>query len=356
MGVTNRRSLAVLVTFAVLAGTLVAGLLALVTFGAQATAKPEGLPVAVAVPDSGRGADALAIAAQQMAGQGGGRLAWRVTTLDAARMLLHDKEVYGVLELTAGPSGPQATVVTSGAITPSGTQIAQQALTGAGQAVTAAIVSRSPGLQAAPVRELQLHPASPAGRTAPLAITALAWIGALVAGIALTVLADRRGVRVGAGGRLAVSAAVSVVVTALIAGYLRLWDATLAVDAEILGLILFTVAAFAAVQGGLLHVLGVRAVALLAPLYLIAPAVAAQVPELLHPGYRAALWSWTPFRFPAEALRSLLQATPDAPDVALAWWVLGGLLVVGVLLLTVPSRKPQREVVPGDPAKVLSGA
>jgi hypothetical protein len=63
--------------------------------------------------------------------------------------------------------------------------------------------------------------------------------------------------------------------------------------------------------------------AVLGPLYLLAPAVAGQVPELLHPAYRAVLWSWTPFRFSTEGLRSLLQGTPVAPDVATALWVLG---------------------------------
>jgi hypothetical protein len=72
----------------------------------------------------------------------------------------------------------------------------------------------------------------------------------------------------------------------------------------------------AAPQAGLLRVLGVGAMAILGPLYLVAPAVAGQVPELLNPAYRALLWSWTPFRFSAEGLRSFLQGTPDAPD---AW-------------------------------------
>jgi hypothetical protein len=72
----------------------------------------------------------------------------------------------------------------------------------------------------------------------------------------------------------------------------------------------------AALQAGLLRVLGVGAMAILGPLYLVAPAVAGQVPELLNPAYRALLWSWTPFRFSAEGLRSFLQGTPDAPD---AW-------------------------------------
>lgn len=346
---------AVLITVAVLASALVAGILALVTFGAQATATPDGLPVAVAVPDEGPAAANLRQAAERVSAQGEGRLSWQITTPEQARTLLYDKDVYGVLELGAGPTGPQATVLVSGAINPSATQITQQALTGAGQALTAAIASQNPQLTASPVRVEQVNPATPAGRVAPLAISALAWIGCLVAGIALTVLADRQGVRLGAGGRLLAGAAVSVVVTAVIAGYLRLWDATLPLGWDVLGMIALTAVAFAAVQGGLLHRLGIQAVAILAPLYLIAPAVAGQVPEMLHPGYRVGLWSWTPFRFPTEALRSLLQRTPDAPDVNLALWVLGGMLLVGAVLLAIPKRGSQRTVAPAAPETVLSG-
>ena len=38
-----------------------------------------------------------------------------------------------------------------------------------------------------------------------------------------------------------------------------------------------------------------------------------QVPEVLHPFYRDIVWSWTPFRFAAGGMRSLLQGTGSAP-------------------------------------------
>src|SRR5438045_3729155 len=146
---------------AAVAGALVAVVLGFLTFGAQATVAPDHVPVAVAAPPD---------IAQRIAGHGGGQLAWTVTTPAEARQLLEDKKVYGVLELAPGPS---ATVVTSGAVNPAGTQVAQQALTGAATA-----------LGGAPKQEV-LHPVSLAGRIAPLAASALAWIGALVAGLAL---------------------------------------------------------------------------------------------------------------------------------------------------------------------------
>ncbi|MEU4246795.1 ABC transporter permease [Amycolatopsis sp. NPDC026612] len=310
---------------AAVAGALVAVVLGFLTFGAQATVAPDGVPVAVAAPPE---------IAQRIAAHGGGQLAWTVATPAEARKLLEDKKVYGVLELVPGPVATVATVVTSGAVNPAGTQVAQQALTGAASA-----------LAGAPKQEV-LHPVGAAGRVAPLAASALAWIGALVAGLALTQLAKRTGRTIGAGARILQVTGAGVLITAVVAGFFALWDATLPLTADVLGLVFLAATAFAAVQAGLLRLLGVRAMAVLAPLYLVAPAVAGQVPELLNPAYRALLWSWTPFRFSTEALRSLLQGVPGAPDVTTALWVLGALLAVGLLVTLWPGRSARQEAEP----------
>ncbi|MDS0137848.1 MULTISPECIES: ABC transporter permease [unclassified Amycolatopsis] len=307
---------------AALAGALVAVVLGFLTFGAQATVAPDGVPVAVAAPPE---------IAQRIAAHGGGQLAWTVATPAEARQLLEDKKVYGVLEL--GP-GPSATVVTSGAVNPAGTQVAQQALTGAATAL------------AGPPKQEVLHPVGLAGRTAPLAASALAWIGALVAGLALTQLAKRTGRSVGAGARFLQVVGAGVLITAVVAGFFALWDATLPLTADVLGFVFLAATAFAALQAGLLRLLGLRAMAVLAPLYLVAPAVAGQVPELLNPAYRALLWSWTPFRFSTEGLRSLLQGVPGAPDVTTALWVLGALLAAGLLVALWPVRSAREEAEP----------
>ncbi|WP_206786596.1 ABC transporter permease [Amycolatopsis sp. MtRt-6] len=304
---------------AALAGALVAVVLGFLTFGAQATIAPDGVPVAVAAPPE---------IAQRVAGHGGGQLAWTVATPAEARQLLEDKKVYGVLELAPGPV---ATVVTSGAVNPAGTQVAQQALTGAATAL------------AGPPKQEVLHPAGLAGRVAPLAASALAWIGALVAGLALTQLAKRTGRTVGAGARFLQVIGAGVLITAVVAGFFALWDASLPLTADVLGFVFLAATAFAALQAGLLRLLGLRAMAVLAPLYLVAPAVAGQVPELLNPAYRALLWSWTPFRFSAEGLRSLLQGVPGAPDVTTALWVLGALLAAGLLVTLWPGRSARQE-------------
>ena len=317
---------------AAVAGALVAVLLGFLTFGAQATVAPDGVPVAIGAPPG-----PLQAGAQRMAGHGGGQLDVRVTTPQEARQLLEDKKVYGVLEL----GGPAPVVVTSGAVNPSGTQVAQQALTGAAQAL-----GGTPKLET-------IHPASAAGRTAPLAASALAWIGALVAGLALTQLAKRTGRTLGAGARLAQVAGAGVLVTGVLAGFLALWDSALPLNWEVLGFLFIAVTAFAALQAGLLRLLGIRAMAILGPLYLVAPAVAGQVPELLNPAYRTLLWSWTPFRFSTEGLRSLLQGVPGAPDVTTGLWVLAGLLVVGLAVLLWPGRSARQEAEAHAPDRVV---
>jgi len=92
---------------------------------------------------------------------------------------------------------------------------------------------------------------------------------------------------------------------------------------------------------------------ILGPLYLVAPAVAGQVPELLNPAYRALLWSWTPFRFSAEGLRSLLQGTPDAPDVTTGAWVLAVMLVAGLIVVAWPARSARQEAETYTPDRVV---
>jgi hypothetical protein len=317
-----RRPAGALALVAAVAGALVAVVLGFLTFGAQATAAPDGVPVAVAAPPE---------IAQRIAAHGGGQLDWTIASPADARKLLEDKKVYGVLEL--GP-GPSATVVTSGAVNPSGTQVAQQALTGA-----AAVLGGAP-------KQEVLHPVSVAGRTAPLAASALAWIGALVAGLALTQLAQRTGRTVGAGARLLQVVGAGVLVTAAVAGFFALWDAALPLDFGVLGFVFLAATAFAALQAGLLRLLGLRAMAVLGPLYLVAPAVAGQAPELLNPAYRTLLWSWTPFRFSTEGLRSLLQGVPGAPDVTTGVWVLGALLAAGLLVVLWPGRSAREEAEP----------
>ncbi|TQM83473.1 hypothetical protein FHX81_5898 [Saccharothrix saharensis] len=337
MAALHDRPPAVIAVATAVVGAVIALVLGLVTFGVQATAHPEGVPLAVAV-----GADAppqLRGVADKLAGSGAAEVSWRVATPAEARDLLSRQEVYGVLELAPGG----ATVVLSGAVNPSGTQVAQQVLGG---------VARGAGMEAGVVT---LNPASAAGRTAPLAATALLWIAGLVAGAAFTVLA-RGGTAVG---RLTGVATTTALGVAVVAGFFALWDSSLPLDRGVLGYLALVAAAFALVQGALLRLLGLRAMALLGPLYLVAPTVAGQVPELIDPVYRALLWSWTPFRFSTEGLRALLHGgSLDTAQV----WVFLGLAAAGLVVLLLPGEEGQPDLADGvvdvgvDQADRLPGA
>ena len=315
-----------------LVGAVVATVLGFLTFGAQATVAPDHMPLAVAVPQGAP--PQLGEAADRIASQGGDAVEWQVTDPARARDLLEDKEIYGILELNPGPA---LKIVTSGAVNPQGTQVAQQVLTGAAQGLAGALAQQN--IQLAPPQVEPLHAASTAGRTAPLAASALLWVGGLVAAMAFGLIVVRPGTRPGTGARLTLVVSVSVLATTAVAGLMKLWDSSLDLNGEVLGFMLLTAVAFASVQGALLRLLHLRAAAILGPLYLLAPAVAGTVPEMLDPAYRTLLWSWTPFRFSTEGLRSLLQGTPDAPDVRTGVIVLVSMAVVGLVVMAWPGRR-----------------
>ncbi|MFJ5988418.1 ABC transporter permease [Lentzea sp. NPDC092896] len=276
------------------AGAVVAFLLGLLTFGVQATVHPHDVPLAVVAPPP---------IAEKVQAADSAEVDIRVVSADEARNLLRDKEVYGVLEIAPG----QATIRLNPAVNPSGTQVAQQVLTG---------VAQGAGL---PVR-IDARTPTAAERTAPLAASALLWVGGMIAGLLFVVLK---------GGRLRWLSALTtaVLVTGSTTGLLAWWGVT--VNAEALTFLLAVAVSFALLQAGLFKHLGIRAMGILGILYLMAPAVAGQVPELLNPAYKAVLWSWTPFRFSAEGLRSLMY---DG-SVSTEWWVFGGIALVGLVLL-----------------------
>ncbi|WP_309114424.1 ABC transporter permease [Saccharothrix sp.] len=339
MATPQDRPPAVVAVATAVVGALVALVLGLVTFGVQATVHPADVPLAVAV-----GADAppqLRAVADKLAGTDSAEVSWRVAAPAEARDLLKSQDVYGVLELAPG----SATVVLSGAVNPSGTQVAQQVLSG---------VAQGAGL---PAKVVTLDPASAAGRTAPLAASALLWIGGLVACAAFTLLSTRN--KTGLGTRLLGATTAAVPAVAVVAGFFAWWDSTLPLGWDVLSYLALVALSFALLQAGLLRLLGLRAMAVLAPLYLMAPAVAGQVPELLNPAYRALLWSWTPFRFSTEGLRALLQnGTLEAAQV----WVFVGLALAGLLILLLPAKEAQPDLADGvvdvrvDQADRLPGA
>jgi hypothetical protein len=333
---------AALVAVAVAAvGAIAALLIGLLTFGVQATAAPSNVPLAV-----GATSPALAPIADRVSAQGGGAVAWRTVTSRAeAERLLDGKQIYGAVLFSPGPGGPTATVLVSGALNPSATQVAEPVLTQVAAGVLTSARTQPAGANPA-LQVVTLHPTSPAGRTLPLAASALLWLATLVASVLLIVVGPRlRGGRpLGRLATLVAAAASALLSTAVVIGLAYGRDATLPLSWTAAGFLALVGLAFALLQAAVLRWLGLRGLAVLAPLYLMAPAVAGLVPELLNPVYRDALWTWTPFRFSTEGLRSLLFLGGDTADVRTALWVFGAIAAAGLLATIAP--KPRRTVSP----------
>jgi hypothetical protein len=189
-----------------------------------------------------------------------------------------------------------------------------------------------------------IHPASVAGRVLPLAASILLWLTALAAS-ALVVIAGprlRQGRPVGAWMRLGGAVSGALAGTAVVLGLAHAWDASIPLGWDVAGFLVLVGLAFALLQAAVLRLAGLPGLGLLALLYLMSPSVAGTVPELLNPVYRALLWSWTPFRFSAEGLRSLLFLGGGAPDVQPALWLFGAIALGGLVLLLVPGRRARR--------------
>src|SRR5258708_15691981 len=109
-------------------GALFSFVLALLTFGVQATVSPHNLPLAVG-PSDASAASAVSPITDQVAAQSSDAVAWRkVGSRSEAKTLLDQNEIYGALLFSPGPSGLQATVLLSGGVNPNATQIAQPVL------------------------------------------------------------------------------------------------------------------------------------------------------------------------------------------------------------------------------------
>ncbi|TDP97504.1 hypothetical protein EV186_103468 [Labedaea rhizosphaerae] len=319
-----------------LAGVVIAGVLGLLTFGVQATAGPDGLPLAVAVPGP-----QLEPVARQVTAHGGDQVAWRVTDPAQAQRLLADKEIYGYLTIAPG----SVTATTSGALNPPAAQAAEQVLRGAGGAVAQA-------MHAPPVTITIVHRTTLGAKAIPLAATALLWIAALAANALLFVLALRRKQKPTAGARLTLIASAAVLGPALVFGLANWWAPEIGWTWPDLGYLALVSGAFAALQAAVLRLAGYAGIPILGLLYLMAPSVAGQPPELIDPVYRALIWSWTPFRFATEPLRSLLFLGDRTADVTTGLIVFGAIAFAGLVVSSWPGRA---RTVPPEPVGVPDG-
>jgi hypothetical protein len=307
-------------------GAVAALVIGLLTFGVQATVNPDHVPLAIGADNPAMSSVAVTVAAQ-----GGDRITWHVVQSRAeAESLLDAKQVYGALLLSPGPSGPAATIVLSGALNPNATAVAEPILLGVAE-----------GLKA-PASVVTVHPTSAAGRALPLAATALLWLAGLAANAAALVLGPR--LRSGRPlGRIAVTGVAlgaALLGTGVVVGLAWLWDSSLPVGSEVVGFLLLVGLAFTLLQAGIFRWLGPLGFALLGPLYLMAPAVAGLPPELINPVYRTLLWSWTPFRFSTEGLRSVMFLGGGGPDVQSAIVIFSAIALGGLVLIAARRKSP----------------
>jgi hypothetical protein len=311
-------------------GALVALALGLLTFGVQATVNPDHVPLAVGAEDPA-GAPALAQLTQGIAAHGGDQIQWHMVQSKAeAVSMLDAKQVYGAVLFSPGSGGLNATVLLSGAVNPQATAIAQPILIGVAAGTKAQFEVTT------------IHPASAAGRTLPLAGTALLWLAALVGNVMVLALGPRLrgGSAIGRLGVAGVAASSALLGAGLVVGLGWLWDSSLSIGWDVAGFLTLVGFSFALLQAAILRWLGFPGMALLAPLYLMAPAVAALPPELINPVYRSLLWSWTPFRFAVEGVRSLIFLGGGAPDVEPALILFAAIALGAALLIAVRRKSP----------------
>lgn len=330
-GASHRLAGPLVIVIPALLGATVALVLGLLTFGVQATAEPRHLPLGVGPADASE-APALEQVTRAVSAQGGELVDWRVINSRAdAERLLDSKQIYGALLLNPSSTGLSATVLISGAVNPGAAQAAQPILSQVAQGVTAA--GGAPAVQLA-----ILHPTSAAGRTLPLAASALLWLATLVASVFVVAALPRLrgGTPIGRATAIGAGAMAAIFGAAVVLGLAWIWDSSLPLSWAFAGMLLLVGLAFALMQGAVLRWLGLPGMAVLAPLYLMAPAVAALPAELLNPVYRTLLWSWTPFRFSSEGFRSLLFLGSNTADVRTALLVFGGIALVGLLLMVAP--------------------
>ena len=311
-------------------GSIAALVLGLLTFGVQATVNPDHVPLAVGTEDPGAAAP-LAQLTHGIASHGGDQVAWHTVQSRAeAESLLDAKQVYGAVLFSPTSDGLNATVLVSGAVNPQATAIAEPILIGVAAGTKAQF------------QVATIHPASAAARTLPLAGTALLWLAALAGNVVALVLGPRlrAGAPMGRIGVLGLSASVAILGTGVVVGLAWLWDSSLAIDGDVVGFFMLVGFAFALLQAAILRWLGFPGVALLGPLYLMAPAVAGLPPELINPVYRALLWSWTPFRFSVEGIRSVMLLGGGAPDVQPALILFAAIALGSAMLIVFRRRSP----------------
>lgn len=307
-------------------------LLAFASFGATTRADLTDLPVGVHNADGGELGDEL--------------LAADVDVLDLqavdSRAALNDgfddNELYGALvvpegttealgALAEGGAPAEVEVIVNEGANAQAAQAAEGALTAMVDGVGAEV--RAETLEAAGAAGAELPPelagalAAPitiatttvnetgdaAQAQAPMILTVLLWIGALIATLVSWLALHRAGqTPLGFVGAQAVVAAALAVVQPLSAVATANWVAGLDISLswELFGVLALGSAAFYLLQSAVLNWIGFGGWPLLVLIWLFSPAVLNLAPEALPRFYEVGIHSWLPVRFPHEAITGVL--------------------------------------------------
>ncbi|TDE54634.1 hypothetical protein E1295_14655 [Nonomuraea mesophila] len=304
-----------------LVAALTAAVVAILTFGVQATVAPREVPLGIVIsgPEPSRVTD-------QLAASSGETVLWHPLGSNEANDALAAGAIVGYLTVSIGVNGSvEATSTTSGQTHPNATVAAEQILR---QAATGIVAATTPS--AAPVAATVVHPVSPVGRIAPLALVSALWIGGMISTVVARLLRRRTGARAPEGG-IGMVIAFGLAAPAALLATVGSWGDGVAWTAGAVAMTFLTATAFAAFHGALARLLGWASLPLIGLLYLIGAPMATQPPELLAPVYRLLAWSWSPLRITVDETRAQLFAPQQS--TALAYGVLGTFLLAGLVVI-----------------------
>lgn len=346
----------------------------LAMMGSVVGAKPKALPIALVVldqpaelPTGGQ----LAIGEMvktRVTGLEQLPVKWRLAESEEEALASMDRqEVYGALVLPAdfsagvlslaGPEPKPATVklyvnegMSSQGVTAARTilqqvslnirtELTRQVLALAGQRMPQVPVETVQALlQPFQTEEISVHPvgANNAGGGAPNLLIQIIWIGAMITSVFLF-LAAKFARRVGSSWGVVGAQTITGLTIAAGASGLLVWMAVswygveIADPAAVWLFLWLTASAFFLMQSALFNWIGIPAVALLVLLLFFSLPILNLAPEFMPQATRDWLYSWTPFRYAASGLRSLMyyggEAGMELPYSVL-WSIAGGGLVV----------------------------
>jgi len=372
-------------------------LVVLIVFGAAMMgsvlgSKPKDLPVALVQADQGASLptggtlEVGKMIAEKLTSNPALPFKWEVVdSAEAAEEGLRNREYYGALVLPADLSRGLLTLASTGSEPPTvrilandglnaqaatvvkqvlgqgmsmaGSELSKQLLELAGQAAGGQVPVAAAQALLAPVQvqEASVNPvgANNANGNAPGLLTQIMWVGSLV--IAMTLfLANQKALA--SGGRSwsvkAVQAAAGLAIAGLASGFL-VWMASSWYGMELeqtvdVWLALWLAAStFFLLQSSLLNWLGLPAMAILVLLMFFSMPVLNMAPEFLSRTTQDWIYSWTPLRFAAGALRETMYfggLDGVGSDAVVLWSASAGFLA---LLLVSGAKKAKSAPVSG---------